>query len=244
MEQQPHAYEHEQPAPEPIEGPGVIRNDPGVATAATAAEKPTETATDSASPTEKAEAERKPPEPPGVYVASLADYNEGKLHGTWVDMTMPLEDIELAIRQMLERSPVIQAEGENYGDWAIHDSDNFGVATVHEHDDLDMLHQLAAGIAEHGDAFSAWAEANEGDSERWPLFTEAYLGEFDSLTAYGEHLWEEMGFQQLVDDVLPPEVARYTTVNAEHLAQDLWLEGSIQIFHKPGGGCWIFRGEV
>jgi len=159
-------------------------------------------------------------------------------------MTLPLEDIELAIRQMLERSPVLQGEDEDYGDWAIHDSEHFGIVTVHGHDDLDTLHELAKGIAEHGEAFAAWAEVNEGNSERWPLFTEAYLGEYASLTAYGEHLWEEMGWQQVVEDVLPPEVARYTTVDAEHLAQDLWLEGSIQIVQKPGGGCWIFRGDA
>ena len=193
---------------------------------------------------EPAEEERRRPEPPSIYIASLADYNVGKLHGTWVDMTMPLEDIDLAIRQMLERSPVLQSEGEDYGDWAIHDSENFGVVTVHEHDDLDTLHELAKGIAKHGPAFAAWAEANEGDPERWPLFTEAYLGEYDSLHGYGEHLWEEMGWQQVVDEVLPPEVARYTTVDAEHLAQDLWFEGSIQLVQKPGGGCWIFRGDV
>lgn len=244
MEQQPHSYEDEQPAAEPFEDGGAMPDGAEVATTTTAAERAPDTPADAASPTEIAEAERKPPEPPSIYVASLADYNQGKLHGTWVNMTMPLEDIDLAIRQMLERSPVLQAEGEDYGDWAIHDSEHFGVATVHEHDDLDTLHELAAGVAEHGEAFSAWAEANEGDSERWPLFTEAYLGEYDSLTAYGEHLWDEMGFQQLVDDVLPPEVARYTTVNAEYLAQDLWLGGDIQIMHKPGGGCWIFRGEV
>lgn len=245
MEQQAHSYENEQPAAAQIEGGGgAMAGDTAVATNPTTMEQPSESGTEAASPTETAEAERKPPEPPSIYVASLADYNVGKLHGTWVDMTMPLEDIELAIRQMLEGSPVLRAEGEDYGDWAIHDSEHFGVVTVHEHDDLDTLHELAEGIAEHGDAFSAWAEANEGDSERWPLFTEAYLGEYDSLEAYGEHLWDEMGYQQLVDEVLPLEVARYTTVNAEQLAQDSWLEGSIQIFHKPGGGCWIFRGEV
>lgn len=243
MEQQPHAYENEQPEGAERSTGEMLSGDAEVVTA-TAAEESTSAAADVDSPTEPAEAERRPPEPPSIYVASLADYNNGKLHGTWVDMTLPLEDIDLAIRQMLERSPEIQAEGEDYGDWAIHDSEHFGVVTVHEHDDLDTLHELAEGIAEHGQAFSAWAEANEGDPERWPLFTEAYLGEFDSLTAYGEQLWEEMGWQQLVDEVLPPEVARYTTVDAEHLAQDLWLEGSIQLVQKPGGGCWIFRGDV
>lgn len=236
MEQQPHSYENQEPeGVEPYRVEPIV-GDAEVATAMAAEDAPDTTA-EAGSPTDAAEAERRPPDPPSIYVASLADYNQGKLHGTWVDMTMPLEDIELSIRQMLERSPVLQSEGEHYGDWAIHDSENFGVATVPMHDDLNTLHDLAEGIAEHGPAFSAWAEVNEGDSDRWPLFTEAYLGEYDSLTAYGEHLWEEMGWQQVVDEVLPPEVARYTTVDAEHLAQDLWLEGSIQLVQKPGVGA-------
>ncbi|ACV80914.1 antirestriction protein ArdA [Nakamurella multipartita] len=242
MEQQPHSENEQSEGDEPDRA-GSMVGDADVATP-TAVEQSIGAAAEADSPTETVEAERRPPEPPSVYVASLADFNVGKRHGTWVDMTMPLEDIELAIRQMLERSPVLQAEGEDYGDWAIHDSEHFGVVTVHEHDDLDMLHDLAEGIAEHGEAFSSWAEAFEGEPDRWPLFTEAYLGEYDSLTAYGEHLWAEMGWQQVVDDVLPPEVARYTTVDAEQLAQDLWLEGSIQLMQKPGGGCWIFRGDV
>lgn len=145
---------------------------------------------------------------------------------------------------MLERSPALQADGEEYGDWAIHDFNNFGASTVHDHDDLDVLHELAKGIVEHGSAFSAWAEANDGDLERWPLFTEAYLGEFASLTAYGEQVLEEMGWNQVIDEVLPPQISQYVTVDAEKLAHDMWFGGEIQIMHQPGFGCWVFRGDV
>lgn len=249
MEQQPHSFENDEPVAGQMEGDGVL---PRGAEAASTATAPEQAAGDAMSTTSEAdvptdvrdETDRPPREVPSIYVASLADYNVGKLHGTWVDMTMPTEDIELAIRQMLERSPVLQADGEDYGDWAIQDSENFGVVTVHEHDDLDTLHELAEGIAEHGEAFSAWAEANEDDAERWPLFTEAYLGEFDSLTAYGEYMVQETGWQQMVDEVMPLEISQYIRVDAEQWAQDLWLSGDIQVMHKPGGGCWIFRGEV
>lgn len=145
---------------------------------------------------------------------------------------------------MLENSPVLQAEGETFGDWAIHDSSGFGLSAVHEHDDLDTLHKLAVGIEEHGDAFSAWADAFEGDSEHWEQFSEAYLGEYHSLTAYGETIIDDMGWQQEIDRVLPESVARYARIDAQALAQDMWLGGEIQIVHRPGGGVWVFRANV
>lgn len=240
MEQPPHTDENEPPSAQRPEIARERHTGPE-SSAATTFGEPTESGADWALSSETAE---RPPDPPRIYVASLADYNDGRLHGSWVDMTMTPEDIDLAIWHMLQTSPALRAEGQDYGDWAIHDFQNFGVVTVHEHDDLDTLIKLASGIAEHGEAFSAWAEANEGDPERWRLFSEAYVGEFDSLTAYGEHLVDELDWQQSIDESLPKNIAQYTAVDSERLAHDMWLSGDIQTIQRPSGGYWIFRGDV
>lgn len=40
-----------------------------------------------------------------IYVACLAAYNNGKLHGAWIDATDDIDDIQDQINEMLESSP-------------------------------------------------------------------------------------------------------------------------------------------
>ena len=42
---------------------------------------------------------------PRIYVADLAAYNNGKLHGVWVDAALELDDIQEAVVKMLKASP-------------------------------------------------------------------------------------------------------------------------------------------
>ena len=72
--------------------------------------------TDPARP--EAEPERRPP---SIYVASLSDYNHGRLHGVWIDATMPLEDMWAATAHMLA-----QADNPGAEEIAIHDHADFG----------------------------------------------------------------------------------------------------------------------
>ena len=41
---------------------------------------------------------------PRIYVASLADYNAGRLHGRWIDADQPIEVIREEIAEMLTES--------------------------------------------------------------------------------------------------------------------------------------------
>ena len=58
---------------------------------------------------------------PRIYVASLADYNSGRLRGRWIDADQPAEAIREQIVEMLAESNEPIAE-----EWAIHDYENFG----------------------------------------------------------------------------------------------------------------------
>lgn len=186
---------------------------------------------------------------PEIYVASLADYNAGKYHGAWIDATHDPEEIRIRIATMLRHSPVLQAEGETSGDWAIHDYEGFGNIRLGELEDPEYINAVALGIVEYGDAFAAWVDINGLPEPQNPdslvqEFRDAYLGQYASLDDYGEQLWEEMGWQALVDSVLPPDVARHTLLSGRSLANDLWLEGAIQIAHTSGSRIWVFRGDI
>ena len=47
---------------------------------------------------------------PRIYVACLAAYNSGCLHGCWIDATQDLEDIKSQISGVLVASPIEGAE--------------------------------------------------------------------------------------------------------------------------------------
>ena len=56
-----------------------------------------------------------------IYVACLASYNNGQLHGIWIDLDALAYDdskVESAVLSMLDDSPIESAE-----EYAIHDSE-------------------------------------------------------------------------------------------------------------------------
>ncbi|MDA0266167.1 MAG: antirestriction protein ArdA [Cyanobacteria bacterium] len=85
-------------------------------------------------------------ETPRIYVADLAAYNNGYLHGVWIDATQDLDEIWAEINAMLKASPVEFAE-----EYAIHDYENFAGYSVGENEGLESLQAIACFIEEHGD---------------------------------------------------------------------------------------------
>jgi antirestriction protein len=57
------------------------------------------------------------PKTPRIYVACLSAYNNGHLHGWWIDADQEPDALWLDIEEMLADSPMDDAE-----EWAIHDS--------------------------------------------------------------------------------------------------------------------------
>lgn len=47
-----------------------------------------------------------------IYVACLSAYNNGYLHGAWIDATQDENDILTEIQTMLAASPVVELYGE------------------------------------------------------------------------------------------------------------------------------------
>src|SRR4051794_22832572 len=75
--------------------------------------------------------EAEPRNRPRIYVASLSDYNAGRLHGTWIDTNQTVEEVGGEITAMLALSPEPGAK-----EWAIHDHEGFGPYHVGEYESL------------------------------------------------------------------------------------------------------------
>jgi len=174
------------------------------------------------------------PDPPRVYIADLAAYNEGALHGAWIDADQPPDDLQNDIDAMLERSPTGHGE-----EWAVHDTIGFGPYTVGEYESLDWLWRVAAGIVEHGPAFGAWAEQCDGDEDLLVQFEDVYLGEWETVTAYADELLADLGYHDQTSRAVPDWLAPYVHVDVDAFARDLQLGGDITAI-EHAGGVWIF----
>jgi len=80
-----------------------------------------------------------------IYVACLAAYNNGYLHGCWIDAELGEDHIWERTRVMLAGSPIEMAE-----EWAIHDYEGFEGAPVSEWTSFERIAALADFITEHG----------------------------------------------------------------------------------------------
>ena len=86
---------------------------------------------------------------PQIWVSCLAAYNNGYLHGKWIDEAQSPENIKLEIQeQVLESSPV-----RHFGcceEWIICDHSDFAGYSVGEYENLDELSKVAIAIEKHG----------------------------------------------------------------------------------------------
>jgi antirestriction protein len=167
-------------------------------------------------------------ESPRIYVVCLASYNNGRLHGKWIDADQPNEALIDEVRAMLAASQEPGAE-----EWAIHDYDGFGALRLGENERLARISAIAYGITEHGPAFSAWlAYDSSRDPAEAKAFTDAYRGEWDSLGAYTEGYAESTGLHQAAEKAGSP----YIRVDLDALERDL----KIAVYTVPSGRGTVY----
>lgn len=116
-------------------------------------------------------------ETPRIYVACLASYNAGYLHGAWIDATEEPWVIWESVRAMLAASPVADAE-----EWAIHDYEGFGDVRIAEYDGFERVSALASFIGEHGALGAALLAHFNGDlAEAQTALDDAILARMPAL---------------------------------------------------------------
>ena len=126
-----------------------------------------------------------------IYVACLAAYNNGVLHGKWIDATQSEDEIWEEIRAMLKASPIPGAE-----EHAIHDYEGFGGMRLSEYESIARVAEMASAIEDHGVAFACYVNYVGGDPDVSD-FEEAYRGSWESEEAFAEHHVEELGWAEV-----------------------------------------------
>jgi antirestriction protein len=188
-----------------------------------------------------------------AYFASLSDYNNGHLHGVWVDLAdLDETEIQDEINAMLRQSrypnvtykciecdgddadcDVCGGKGEYHSaeEWAIHDYE--GMRDMGENPCLSDLVEYVRLKEEHGDAWDAYVESVGAHYATEDSFLDAYAGEADTELAWVEHWIEDAGILHGVDEIL----ARYFDIEA--YLRDMKLNGDVE-FEEVDGTVYAF----
>lgn len=152
-----------------------------------------------------------------IYVASLADYNAGRLHGKHIKIHGQDADEILAEikREVLDTSREPVAE-----EWAIHDYEGFGKYRVSEYESVQriaLFGKVAEEIEDENDveAFMYWVGASQVDTNDYSddvpgiieKFREQYRGTWDSFKDFV--LESEYGSMFLGLDTLKEALKEY-----------------------------------
>lgn len=181
--------------------------------------------------------EQEPKIRPRIYVASLSDYNAGRLHGVWLDAAREPEALLADISAMLAKSKEPGAE-----EWAIHDYESFCGVRLGEYESIAQVSRIALGIAEHGPAFGAWASylgpSQYDDLDR---FEDCYQGRWESLADYAEDFLDALGLERIIEEHVPEALQAYVRIDAEAFGRDMAISGDVYVVDDdPAGGVFIF----
>ena len=137
-----------------------------------------------------------------IYIACLAAYNSGYLHGNWVDVHGDAEEMEKEAQKVIKTSPVPDAE-----EWAIHDYDDF--PNMGEYVGLDKIAEIAGMI-----------ESSEQDADTVKAVIENYsndMGAAQRALEDNRGVWES--FQQYAEDFADEQLACHKDPAAEWIKQ-------------------------
>lgn len=150
---------------------------------------------------------------PRIYVACLAAYNAGHLHGVWIDAAEELDEIWTTIKNMLSTSPVEDAE-----EHAIHDYEGFSGYAVSEYDAIESVHEIACFIEEYpdfgGDLINHFSDLDEARE----AVEEDYYGCYSSLADYAQEFTEQTS-------EIPQHLEIY--IDYERMGRDWEMSGDI-----------------
>jgi antirestriction protein len=149
-----------------------------------------------------------------IYVADLAAYNAGYLHGVWINACDEPNDIKMQINEMLAASPEGFAE-----EYVIHDYEGFGSYALSEYASIETAHEVACFIAEHPDFGGELLNHFDGDLEEAKTAAEYnYCGCYKSLADYAQELTEET-------TRIPENLTYY--IDYERMGRDMEMSGDI-----------------
>lgn len=164
---------------------------------------------------------------PRIYIACLAAYNNGHLHGDWIDADKGVEYIQEGIKLILDTSPIKDSE-----EWAIHDFENFGSLQISEYESIEKVAEYATFAAEFGElGMEVLANFNGDMDYAKEALEDHYWGEHSDQEEFAYYLTHEVNATEI-----PKNLEYY--IDYKMMARDLFcgdfyfieLQGNIHVF--------------
>jgi antirestriction protein len=184
-----------------------------------------------------------------IYVASLSDYNNGILHGRWIDIdeSSDVDDIHEQIAEMLRRSPAAEKYGDVAEEWAIHDYDGFKGFNLGEYESLERIVDIAQAVEKYPASVVAHL-ANDNSSlngdelkslieDRFVATIEECMG--DDVQALAEHFYESVA----EDPELPEKYRDHAQAISESMARSDINGGVYHVIYDGLGTHQIMSSE-
>jgi len=168
-----------------------------------------------------------------IWVASLSDYNDGRLVGQWINAARSENEIATDISTMLATSAATGAE-----EWAIFDYEGFSPLRIAEYESLERVSAVARNIADKGPAFAHLASL-VGLEEALVYFDDVYVGHRRTFDEYVEELVEDLGYTDAIGNAIPEYLQPYVTFDTDQFAYDLELSGQY-VTSEGDRGVYIF----
>ncbi len=150
---------------------------------------------------------------PKIYVACLAAYNNGYLHGQWIDLRQDLDAVWTEIHAMLKASPIPEAE-----EYAIHDFEGFEGYSLSEYEGIDRAHKLAEFVTEHGRIGGMLLDHYAGDLDQAEAAMENHAGEYRNVGEFAEEITEQT-------TEIPQSLVYY--IDYDQMGKDMEYNGDI-----------------
>jgi antirestriction protein len=181
-----------------------------------------------------------------IYVACLASYNNGVLHGAWIDAVADKDAMQDEVNAILRASKFPNVTVEHDGqmvpsaeEYAIHDYDEF--PNLGEYPGLQAVADIAE-LIEQGEERGLSVAVVEGVIDHYgqgylecarDAIENEYAGVFDDLEDYAAEITEECGHLENV----PEHVRNYIDYKA--MARDMTYNGEIFTIEE-GGKVHVF----
>lgn len=156
---------------------------------------------------------------PKIYVACLAAYNNGQLHGQWITVEDP-DQVQAEIAAMLAASPQLNAE-----EWAIHDYEGLG-QSVGEYTSISHICKLADFIKSNPEWAANLLDYFSGDVDYAIQVAEGYAGSNTSVENWVEEFYRE------TNPPIPASLEYYIDWHA--MARDWQYDGNIIVIESCG----------
>jgi antirestriction protein len=147
-------------------------------------------------------------------VVDVASQQRGRQHGVWIDANQTAEDLKVVITTAL-------TDSTETPEWAIQACEAFSGLDVNGFTDLELVAQLARGVAEHGAAYAVFVQiVGTADRDQLDKFDDFYVGSYDSPEAWARGVGEDLEWDDHLDQVVDPMLRPYLTIDYARFARD------------------------